>query len=65
MGGKLELGRRDLAERDSAIVRRDALMPVWPKSGRSQMCDANFQEKAVLETSACKRDFLAADRMRG
>src|SRR5262245_43560725 len=53
--------RRDyLSQRDAAVIRRDALMPVGSKAFISQTSDGAFGQIFILKTSAGQRHSLFA-----
>src|SRR5271166_5065056 len=46
--------RKNLSERDAAVIRRHALMPVWLEFFRAQPRHGAFSEVTVLKTAAAQ-----------
>ena len=53
-----------MAEGDPAVVRRDALVPIWAEAFLAQAFDGAFGQVAVLETAARKGDSLLFEMTR-
>jgi hypothetical protein len=54
----------DLAERDAAVVRRNALVPIGAKTFFLQTLDGTLRQATVLKAAAGQDDSLLADPLR-